>query len=139
MAAFTIASEPQNTASGVKQLYNYLTDFANFKNILPEDKVENFVPAAETCSFTIKGITAITIRRTSATPFSEIIFESEGLAKFNFRLRVTFTESGAQGSCQVEMFADMNPFIKAMAEKPLTQLVNTMAAKLSQLRVDGQP
>jgi hypothetical protein len=31
----------------------------------------------------------------------------------------------------VELEGDMNPFIKAMAEKPLRELVNTMATKLA--------
>jgi hypothetical protein len=35
----------------------------------------------------------------------------------------------------VELEGDMNPFIKAMAEKPLRELVNTMASKLAALAV----
>jgi len=35
----------------------------------------------------------------------------------------------------VELEGDMNPFIKAMAEKPLRELVNTMSSKLAALSV----
>jgi uncharacterized protein (DUF2141 family) len=65
-----------------------------------------------------------------------LVFNSEGLAKFNFELTVHFDGiPNAQGQCKVDLLADMNPFIKIMAEKPLLQLINTMSSKLSQLDI----
>ena len=134
MAQFTIISNAEPTKATIKELYDFLIDFKNFKSILPEDKVENFEYTADTCSFNIRGITSLTIRQISKIPHSSIKFQSEGLAKFNFILETKFIgEAGKPGQCCVELFADMNPFIKVMAEKPLTGLVNTMALKLSQL------
>lgn len=134
MAEFTIISNTEPTRASLKQLYDFLTDFKNFKSILPEDKVENFQYTSESCSFTIKGITALTVKRIGKTPYSSVKFQSEGLAKFNFILEAKLTgEPEKPGQCTVELLADMNPFIKVMAEKPLTGLVNTMALKLSQL------
>lgn len=136
MAEFTIISNIEPTKATVKQLYDFLTDFKNFKSILPEDKVENFEYTADSCSFTIRGITALTIKQISKTPYSSVKFQSEGLAKFNFILEAKFIgDADKTGQCCVELFADMNPFIKTMAEKPLAALVNTMALKLSQLEI----
>lgn len=134
MAEFTIISNTENTKATIKELFEFLIDFKNFKSILPEDKVENFEHTTDSCKFTIRGVTALTIRQISKTPYSSVKFQSEGLAKFNFILEAKFNgESGKPGQCQIELFADMNPFIKTLAEKPLTGLVNTMALKLSQL------
>lgn len=134
MANFTIISNVEPTKATIKQLYDFLIDFKNFKSILPEDKVENFEYTADTCSFNIRGITSLTIRQISKTPYSSVKFQSEGLAKFNFILEAKLIgEADKPGECCIELFADMNPFIKVMAEKPLTALVNTMAQKLSQL------
>ncbi len=136
MAEFTITSDVQPTKSTLKQLYNFLIDFKNFKSILPEDKVENFEYTADSCSFTIRGITAMTIKQVNKTPFTSVKFQSEGLAKFNFILEAKFIgEAETQGQCQIELFADMNPFIKTLAEKPLKGLVDTMALRLSQLEI----
>lgn len=136
MAEFSIKSETHPTQSLTKALYNYLVDFSNFKNILPEDKVENFEYSGDKCSFNIKGITALTVRIIEKTPHSLIKFQTEGLAKFNFILEAKFDgDAESTGKCTVNLHGDMNPFIKAMAEKPLTALVNTMATKLSQLKV----
>ena len=136
MAEFTIISEVQQTKSTLKELYDFLIDFKNFKSILPEDKVENFEYTADRCSFNIKGITALTIKVISKTPYTSVKFQTEGLAKFNFILEAKFTGLPQNmGQSSIELFGDMNPFIKTMAEKPLTALVNTMALKLSQLEI----
>ena len=136
MAEFTIISEVQQTKATLKELFDFLTDFKNFKSILPEDKIENFEYTAEGCSFNIRGITALSIKLISKTPYTSVKFQSEGLAKFNFILETKFVGAAqSPGQCSIELFADMNPFIKTMAEKPLTGLVNVMAVKLSQLEI----
>jgi len=134
LAEFTIISNTESTRSSLKQLYDFLTDFKNFQSILPEDKVENFQHTADSCSFTIRGITALTVKLIEKTPYNNIRFQSEGLAKFNFILEAKLIgEPAKPGQCKIELIADMNPFIRVMAEKPLTGLVNAMALKLSQL------
>ncbi|MCC6370168.1 MAG: hypothetical protein IT236_04095 [Bacteroidia bacterium] len=134
MAAFTLNSNTNHTTASVKYLFDFLSDFKNFAAILPEDKVENFQYDGNQCSFNIRGITPMTIKLIEKTPYSGLLFSSEGLAKFNFSLKVDF--EGAPelpGQCAVHLSGDLNPIIKAMAEKPLQTLVNTMSLKLSQL------
>lgn len=102
---------------------------------MPEDKVENFEFDQNGCSFNIRGVTPLKVKLKEKVPYTKVIFESEGLAKFNFILEATLVGAAeTTGSCQVQLHGDINPFIKMMAEKPLTQLVNTMALKLAQLQ-----
>lgn len=136
MAAFTITSDTNATQSSPEQLFNFLSDFSNFSSILPEDKVSDFRFSENECSFNIKGITPMTIRLTEKQSYEFILFSSEGLAKFNFSLRASFIGEPSQpGQCKIDLSGDLNPFIKSMAEKPLTALVNTMSLKLSQLKL----
>ncbi len=138
MAAFNIQSDSNNSVSSLKNLYLFLNDFKNFHQILPHDKVENFVYSEQECSFSIKGITPMRITRHAETPFSQIVFKSEGLAKFNFTLIASFIgEPDLPGQCQIELNGDLNPFILAMAEKSLKALVNTMSQKLAQLNLSN--
>ncbi len=137
MAAFTIVSETNKTASSLKSLFEFLIDFKNFAAILPDDKVENFQFSGDQCSFNIKGITPMTIKLIEKNPYHHILFSSEGLAKFNFSLRVSFIgDPESTGECQVDLMGDLNPFIKTMADKALSGLVNTMSLKLSQLKIN---
>jgi hypothetical protein len=136
VAAFSITSNTNQTVSNIQDLFNFLTDFRNFSSILPEDKIENFEFSDSQCSFNIKGITPMTIKLVEKTPYSSILFSSEALTKYKFNLKVEFTGNAAEtGQCTVNLSGELNPFIKAMAEKPLTGLVNTMSLKLSQLQL----
>lgn len=105
-------------------------DFNHFKHLLPDDKIENFQCTAEQCSFGIKGLVPLTIRIKERQPTTRITFETLGLAKFVFTLHIHFLP---EQRVQVQMEGDMNPFIKVMAEKPLLELINTMAGKLAAL------
>lgn len=130
MAHFSIESSVQSTKTETPVLFDFMGDFNNFKHLLPEDKIENFECTADQCSFGIKGLVPLTIKIKERVPKSRITFETLGLAKFVFTLHIHFR---SQNQALVQLEGDMNPFIKIMAEKPLTELVNTMASKLSAL------
>lgn len=136
MAFFSIPSGALSAASSNKALYEYLTDFSNFASILPEDKADNFSYTATSCSFNIRGITPMTVELKEKKPYSYIEFNSNGLGKFNFCLKVNFSGSeNDHGPTTIELSGDLNPFIKTMAEKPLTSLVESMNRKLSELKL----
>ncbi len=44
-------------------------------------------------------------------------------------------DASQKGQCKIELTGDLNPFIKAMAEKSLAALTNTMSLKLAQLNL----
>ena len=136
MATFTIQSETHPTDSSLKILFEFLGNFKNFHSILPHDKVENFKFSDSECSFHIKGITPMTVKLADKKEFEYILFSSDGLGKFNFKLKVFFIgEASIKGKCRVELFGDLNPVIIKWVENALTQLVNTMSLKLSQLQL----
>lgn len=136
MAHFSLPSPSQKAHSTNKALYEYLANFANFKDILPEDRTENFNYDKDSCSFNIKGIAPLKIVFLEKEPFSRIKYTTEGLKRFDFFLEVTFKgDADEVGECKVEMTGDMNPFILKMAESPLQALVNTMNSKLSELKL----
>ena len=68
--------------------------------------------------------------------YDYIIFKTDGLAKFNFSLKVNFNgEAESKGNCEIDLIGDLNPFIQSMVEKPLVGLINTMSLRLSQLEL----
>jgi len=136
MAHFSISSAQQKAKESNKVLFNFLTDFSNFKSILPEDKTDGFHHDDTSCSFNIKGITPMKVVLEDKTPFTKIRFNSKGLGKFNFNLEVFFSgEADEVGECKIELSGDMNPFIVSMAEKSLIALVNSMNQKLTDLKL----
>ncbi|MCW3076979.1 MAG: hypothetical protein JWO32_1588 [Bacteroidetes bacterium] len=137
MSAFTIKSEITQTHSPLDKLFDFISDFKNLDTILPHDKIEDFKYNGDECSFNIKGIAAMKIKMAEKRPHEFILFSSNGLSKFNFDLKVFFIGNASdKGECRIELVGDLNPFIKVMAEKPLTKLVNTMAHKLAELELE---
>ena len=137
MASFTIDSEKNDTVSKLSSLFDFLVDFKNFESILPQDKVDGFEFSHEHCSFNIKGITQMTIKISEKKPHEYILFNSDGLGKYNFKLKVFLIgESEQPGKCRVELAGDLNPVILSFANKPLMQLVNTMSSRLSGLELN---
>lgn len=132
MAHFSILSETHITQTPTNLLFEYMGDFNNFKHLLPEDKISNFECTSEQCSFGIKGLMPLTIKIKERIPMSRITFETTGVAKFVFTLHIHLLNNQ---QTNVELEGDMNPIIKSMAEKPLRDLVNTMASKLASLSV----
>ena len=132
MAHFSILSLTHTTQTDTDRLFDYMGDFNNFKHLLPEDKINNFECTAEQCSFGIKGLMPLTIKIKERVSKSRITFETTGIAKFVFTLHIHLLNDQ---KTNVELEGDMNPFIKTMAEKPLSELVNTMASKLAALTV----
>ena len=132
MSYFSLLSETHSTKSATDVLFDFMGDFNNFKHLLPDDKIENFECTNEQCSFGIKGLMPLTIKIKDKKPKSEITFETSGLAKFVFTLHIHLLPNQ---TTNVQLEGDMNPFIKAMAEKPLSNLINTMATKLATLEL----
>ncbi len=130
MGHFSLKSNTHPTKSQTSDLFEFMGDFNHFKNLLPTDKIENFTCTAEQCSFGIKGLVPLTIKIKERSFPNRITYETLGLAKFVFTLHIHLLNDQ---STNVQLEGDMNPFIKIMAEKPLNDLINTMALKLSEL------
>lgn len=132
MSYFSLLSETHSTKSATDELFDFMGDFNNFKHLLPDDKIENFECTNNQCSFGIKGLMPLTIKIKDKKPKSQITFETSGLTKFVFTLHIHLLPNQ---TTNVQLEGDMNPFIKAMAEKPLSNLINTMATKLAALEL----
>jgi hypothetical protein len=130
LAHFSIISDTLSTQTKTDDLFEFMSDFNHFKHLLPEDKIENFECTSNTCSFSIKGLFPLQVKIKESLPKSRLTFETTGVAKFIFTLHIHFFE---EQKTHVKLEGDMNPIVKKMVEKPLDELVNTMAKKLASL------
>ncbi len=112
--------------------YNFLMDMNNFEKLLPKDKIENWSATNETCSFKIKNMGTIELKRVATTPNSLIYFDSFGKSPIKFSLNIYITEKTATTSEAYILFdGDVNPFMKLMLEKPLSEFFNYLVYQLS--------
>lgn len=124
-----LQSEKVQLNKSSREIFDFLADFNNFRKLMPE-QVSDWVSTADDCSFTIKGMASLGMKYAEKIPYSEIKIVPNGKVPFDFTLICRLEESVGGSVAQLIMNADLNPFLKMMAEKPLTNFLNMLAARL---------
>ena len=119
---------PQNAAD----IFNFLSDLNNFQSMMPE-QVTNWKSTADECSFTVSGMATLGMKLTEKTPNTMIKAVRHGSAPFDFTLTCNIEEKQQGSDVQLVFEADMNPMMKMMAERPLTNLLNMLVERLKSL------
>ncbi len=114
------------------RVFDYLNDVNHFEKLLPADRIENWKSDEDSCQFKIKNVSSIGFRKKSAEPPHYLQLESDESAPFAFTLNIYIKAIDAN-SCEAHQIisADINPFLKMMVEKPLTNLFDYIADQLS--------
>ncbi len=114
-------------------VYNFLTDFKNFANLIPRDKVKNFDATENTCSFSIEGIGSTGMRIIEKEPNKLIKITSQEESRFNFFFWIQLKKV-AENDTRVKLTlkTELNPMLKMVASKPLQNFLNTLVDRLTQ-------
>jgi hypothetical protein len=110
--------------------FNKIGDLNNLKDIMPSS-IKDFESTATTCSFKMKGMPALNLELSEKIPFSKILLTAKG-SQVPFSLDCFITEKGDQCQARLEINAELNMMMKMMVEKPLTQFLDVLAAKMEQ-------
>jgi carbon monoxide dehydrogenase subunit G len=127
----TLESNTVSVNKSAREVYNFLSDFRHFGDLMPEQVVD-WKATEEECSFSIKGMASLGMKFKQKIPDSLIEAERNGKAPFDFTLRCIIK---GQQPCDVkfEFDAELNPMLKMLAEKPLTNFLNLLVTKLQEL------
>ncbi|HPE86364.1 MAG: hypothetical protein EOL88_06930 [Bacteroidia bacterium] len=128
MIEFPSKTRIHNTAENI---YNFLADFNNFKNIIPEERVKNYRSTKETCAFQVENMPEFRLKMGTNKPVTTIEMVPESSSGIHFMLSISLepcTESTTEVTLKLQ--ADLNPFMKMMAGKALQTFVDTLAVKL---------
>lgn len=132
-----ISSEKARVNYSAEKVFEFVGNFDNFKELLPEDRVENYQCTEDSCSFRIKGMTDLGLRIEEREKPGKIVMKSDGKVPFAFTMQVNF-ETIDENSCDasIDFEGDINPFMKMMVEKPLTNFFNMLVNRLAELKLD---
>ena len=128
-----IESEKVEVNKSANDTFAFLSNFNNFQKLMPE-QVTNWTSTENECSFTIKGMATIGMKIIEKTPSSFIKITSNGKVPFDFNLNVHLAEAG-ENKCSGQLIfeAELNPMLRMMVEKPLTNFFNLLAKKLQEV------
>jgi hypothetical protein len=113
-------------------IYNFLSDFNNFQDLMPE-QVINWKSTKDTCSFTIKGMTDLAMKISERIPDRKVVMIPDGKTPLVYSLHSTLnTITADKCEAQITFEAELNPMMSMLATKPLQNFVNVLASKLKE-------
>lgn len=116
------------------KIFTFLSDLNNFEKLMPEGKVTDWESTNDTCQFKVQGMGKLGMKIKSTEPNNKLVLESLSEKPFPFELTITIEEETTDNvKVQMSLDANINPFMKMMVEKPLTNFFNMLADKLQQV------
>ena len=120
-----------------ERVYDKLADLSNLESIkdrLPQDKVKDMSFDTDTLSCNVDPVGQLTLKIIEREPCKCIKFETiNSPLPFNMWIQIV---SSADEECKLKITIglDINPFMKAMVQKPLQEGLEKMADMLSMIQ-----
>ncbi|MBP6978078.1 MAG: hypothetical protein PHD61_10685 [Bacteroidales bacterium] len=127
-----IESETVVIHKPAQEIYSFLSNLNHFRDLMPP-QVVNWQSTDDTCSFTIQGMTDLSLRLAEKIPFSRLVILPEGKPPFPFELNCYLDAQEDQTESRIVFQADLNPFLSMVALGPLRNFVNLLNNKLREL------
>jgi hypothetical protein len=128
-----IESDIAEIKNSQEKIYNFLSNLNNFEKLMPE-QVINWKSTDNSCSFTIKGMTDLSMKISEKIPYSKINIIPGEKAPFHFSLECHLMKhNDNMTNAQIIFNAELNAMMKMLAAKPLQNFVNMLASKLKEL------
>lgn len=118
MAETTIDIEKREIKATDEQVFNYLSDFNNYKELMPE-AVSSWESDKDSCTLSVSMISNLKMQIIERKPNSYIKITGSGPFEFILHVNIEKVESTCKAGMTFE--ADINPFMKMMIEKPMGQ------------------
>ncbi|UCG28016.1 MAG: SRPBCC family protein [Bacteroidales bacterium] len=114
-------------------IYKFLSDFNNFRDLVPMDKISNWESSEDHCSFSINGIGDVGLNIVEKEPFSTIKYGGDSLANVSFNLWIQLKRvDDTDTRVKITLKADLNTMLSMIAKKPLQDFVNILVDKLEE-------
>lgn len=109
------------------QLFEFLTDFNNFRDFIPADRVSNFQAEKENCQFNVVGIGDAGFRLIEKEPNRIIKIQGEGGDAYRFQFWIQLKQVAEMDTrVRLTMQVEMNPVLALMAKGPLQRFLDML-------------
>lgn len=132
----TFESKIGTVKSSDEKIFNFLSNFNNFKNFIPADKVDKFESSEDHCRFGVPGMGEIGLKVIEREPFKNLKITGDGMGNQKFTLWVQL-KPVAENDTKVKLTlkADLNPMIKMMASKPIQDFLDKLVDAMEKIPV----
>ena len=120
-----------------ERVYEKLSDLSNLealKDRLPEDKVKDISSDSDTLSFSVAPVGQLTLKIVEREPSKCIKFETTNSPlPFNLWIQLVAT-TDEECKLKATIGMELNPFMKAMVQKPLQEGLEKMVDMLAMIQ-----
>ena len=129
-----IESKIGNIVNSDSKIYEFLSDFNNFEQLIPADKVKDWTSDGESCSFTVDGIGSAGLRIIEKEEFKLIKISSEGKSPISFLMWIQLKQV-EKNDTKVKITVDpqVNIALMGMVKKPLKEFADMLIDRLEQI------
>jgi len=135
-----IESKTGKAAYPASKIYRFVTDFRNFDNFVPADKVSDWQADTDHCSFRVDmlGKVRLTIDNTEEGELVKIISDPK-VSQYNFNLWIQFKEV-AENDTRIKITIEplINQVLKAMVKSPLKEFVDSLINEIEKFNFPDQ-
>jgi carbon monoxide dehydrogenase subunit G len=123
-----------------EKIYRYISNFDNFRELIPPDRVSDFESTGDTCRFRVEGIGQAGLKIVEKEPPKLIKISSDEHTSFDFLLWIQIKEvSEGDSRLKITTEVHLNPMMAAMAKKPLKNFVDTLVEQAEKLSFEPPP
>ena len=131
-----IESRIGKIASSEEHIYNFISNFNNFKAFIPTDKVQDFQSTDDTCSFSVPKMGTVGLRIIERMPYNTIKISGDGMANQKFAFWVQLKQvTDIDTRVKLTISADLNPMLKMMVAKPLQGFVDKLVDAMEGMKI----
>ncbi len=118
-----------------REVFDFVTDIRNFKQFIPDGKINNWKSDKDTCSFNVAMVGNINVRLAGKEPYSRVVFKGDALKENDFSLVLNISE-GTEYMADVKVLleAELNPMLKMVANKPIIQFLDILIREMENFR-----
>lgn len=124
----TFESKIKKSTYPAETIFNFLSDFDHFGEVIPKDKINNWQSFGDSCRFSIDPVGEVGLRIVDKEAPNTIKYTAEGKTPFNFFLWIQLKETADNDThIKLTIKADMNPMIKMVASKPVKKFLEVLS------------
>lgn len=123
-----------------EQIYTFITDFRNFHNIIPREKVSDWTADQDSCSFKIDPVGKLGMKVIEKEEFKLIKVSSDpAVSQYNFNMWIQIKAVEPDDSrIKITMEPLVNKMLLPMVKSPLKQFVDSLIDKIETFDFNAQ-
>ena len=118
------------------KIYDFITDFNNFKQFIPEEKVENWESSDDSCSFSLPslGEASMSIIEKEPNKLVKVAGSGSNAIKFTIWIQLKMIADN-DTRIKITLEPQMNKMMEMMAKKPLKKFIDMLVDRIEKMEL----